>query len=301
MGSLDCCQKGVRNELVIETDQGNIQDKEGFPQDTDPAIRSKKIEEENPNENIAVSQGEEQPNQENNNYEIEIGESNPKEIEQNEPNENYENNEANTNMNIPNTDNNIVQGTNDVDIKYDLPSYENNVIGNVENVVNQENVSREDTNTIDTNQNIVQNSNHSENEVLNFVAPVSGEIIKDFSVDTLVFSNTLKEWTIHNGIDIKADKTSIVVASETGTVESIKNDPRFGLTITIIHDNGFKTIYSNLLTTEFVKENEKVEKGQTIATIGESASFEVADEPHLHFEMYKDGEVVNPTIYLKDV
>ena len=170
-----------------------------------------------------------------------------------------------------------------------------------ENAVNQENVSREDTNTIDTNQNIVQNSNHSENEVLNFVAPVSGEIIKDFSVDTLVFSNTLKEWTIHNGIDIKADKTSIVVASETGTVESIKNDPRFGLTITIIHDNGFKTIYSNLLTTEFVKENEKVEKGQTIATIGESASFEVADEPHLHFEMYKDGEVVNPTIYLKDV
>ena len=40
-------------------------------------------------------------------------------------------------------------------------------------------------------------------------------------------------------------------------LESIKNDPRFGLTITIIHDNGFKTIYSNLLTTEFVKENEK--------------------------------------------
>ena len=68
MGSLDCCQKGVRNELVIETDQGNIQDKEGFPQDTDPAIRSKKIEEENPNENIAVNQDEEQPNQENNNY-----------------------------------------------------------------------------------------------------------------------------------------------------------------------------------------------------------------------------------------
>ena len=61
----------------------------------------------------------------------------------------------------------------------------------IENAVNQENVSREDVNTIDTNQNIVQNSNLSENAVLNFVAPVSGEIIKDFSVDTLVFSNTL--------------------------------------------------------------------------------------------------------------
>jgi murein DD-endopeptidase MepM/ murein hydrolase activator NlpD len=134
---------------------------------------------------------------------------------------------------------------------------------------------------------------------LSFMAPVSGEIIKDFAMDTLVYSNTLEEWTTHSGIDIKADKTTIVVAAEEGTVESIKNDPRYGLTITISHSDGFKTIYSNLLTTEFVTENEKVEKGQTIATVGDSSSFEVADESHLHFEMYKDSESVNPTIYLK--
>ncbi len=134
---------------------------------------------------------------------------------------------------------------------------------------------------------------------LEFAAPVSGEITKDFARDTLVYSNTLEEWTIHNGIDIKADKMSVVAAAEEGTVESIKNDPRYGLTITISHRDGFKTIYSNLLTTEFVTENETVEKGQTIGTVGESSSFEIADEPHLHFEMYKDGEVVNPTIYLK--
>lgn len=89
------------------------------------------------------------------------------------------------------------------------------------------------------------------------------------------------------------------MAAETGTVESIKNDPRYGLTITISHEDGFKTIYSNLLTTEFVSEGDTVEKGETIATVGETASFEIADESHLHFEMYKDGEIVNPTIYLK--
>ena len=50
---------------------------------------------------------------------------------------------------------------------------------------------------------------------------------------------------------------------------------------------------------KFVKENETVEKGQTIATVGESSSFEISDDSHLHFEMYKDGELVNPTIYLK--
>lgn len=147
-----------------------------------------------------------------------------------------------------------------------------------------------------TNTNLVEENSEKE---LEFSAPISGEIVKDFARDTLVYSNTLEEWTIHNGIDIKADKMSVVTAAEEGTVESIKNDPRYGLTVTIAHRNGFKTIYSNLLTTEFVKEKETVDKGQTIGTVGESASFEVADEPHLHFEIYKDGEVVNPTIYLK--
>ena len=150
---------------------------------------------------------------------------------------------------------------------------------------------------------ILENTTVVENQVavkeLEFQAPVAGEIIKDFAIDNLIYSTTLEEWTTHSGIDIKADKTSVVAAAETGTVESIKNDPRFGLTIIISHENGFKTIYSNLLTTEFVSENEVVEKGQTIATVGETASFEVADESHLHFEIYKDGIPVNPTIYLK--
>lgn len=146
-----------------------------------------------------------------------------------------------------------------------------------------------------------ENEDEAKDEELVFIAPVSGEIIKDFEDNTLVYSNTLKEWTTHPGIDIKAEKTSIVVASEKGIVESIKNDPRYGLTITISHKDGFKTIYSNLLTSEFVNEGDEVEKGETIATIGDTASFEVADEAHLHFEMYKDGENVNPTIYLKDI
>ena len=147
--------------------------------------------------------------------------------------------------------------------------------------------------------NTIAENSVTEEKTLEFQAPVAGEIIKDFAIDNLIFSNTLEEWTTHSGIDIKAEKTSVVAAAEAGTVESIKNDPRFGLTITISHGNGFKTIYSNLLTTEFVNENEVVEKGQTIATVGESASFEFADESHLHFEMYKDGSPVNPTIYLK--
>lgn len=132
-----------------------------------------------------------------------------------------------------------------------------------------------------------------------FTMPVEGEIMRNYAKETLIYSETLEEWIVHLGIDIKADRTAVVKSAEAGTVTSIKNDPRYGLTVVIEHTNGFKSVYSNLLTTEFVTEGEKVEKGQSIGTVGNSASFEIVDEPHLHFEILKDNENVDPSIYIK--
>ena len=155
--------------------------------------------------------------------------------------------------------------------------------------------------TSNTNQSVETTETvEEEEEPVSFIAPVSGEIITDYADESLIYSETLQEWTTHLGIDIKADKTSVVVASCSGTVKSIKNDPRYGLTITLSHNDGYETVYSNLLSTEFVNEGDTVEQGQTIGTVGESASFEIAEVAHLHFEIYKDGESVNPTSYLSE-
>lgn len=135
-------------------------------------------------------------------------------------------------------------------------------------------------------------------EETKFLAPIKGEIIREFAPDSLVYSNTLEEWITHNGVDIKADKTSVVIAAAKGTVDSIKNDPRYGITVIVTHENGYKTLYANLLTAEYVVEGEEIEAGQTIGTIGNTASFEVADEYHLHFELLKDDDYVNPGNYM---
>ena len=58
-------------------------------------------------------------------------------------------------------------------------------------------------------------------------------------------------------------------------------------------------MYSNLLTSEFVVEGEKVGKGQSIGTVGNTAAFEVADDSHLHFEILKNNEYVDPSQYIK--
>lgn len=134
-----------------------------------------------------------------------------------------------------------------------------------------------------------------------FLMPIEkGEISQKFASDNLIYSETLEEWITHKGIDIKAEKATVVKASAAGNITDIKNDPRYGLSVIIEHTNGYKTIYSNLLTAEFVKKGESVTQGQTLGTVGNTATFEVADESHLHFEILKDDENVDPEVYLVD-
>ncbi|MBQ9658191.1 MAG: M23 family metallopeptidase [Clostridia bacterium] len=167
---------------------------------------------------------------------------------------------------------------------------------NLSATTNSENTSNKDEQT-SKQQEKSKESKEDEKEP-SFIKPVEGEVIKDFSKDNLVFSNTLQEWVTHLAVDIKADARDVVKCAADGTVTAIKNDPRYGLTVIVEHQAGFKTVYSNLLTAEFVIEGESVKQGQTLGTVGTSATFEIADESHLHFEMLKDSEYVNPGLYI---
>ena len=177
--------------------------------------------------------------------------------------------------------------------------------------------STEQENTSEVSQNVTQTENvvntepeenpkqvsetvKEENTVkeLVFEIPVEGTLMKEYAKEDLVYSETLKEWTSHTGIDIKADKTTVVKSAEDGTVTAIKNDPRYGITVIISHANGYETRYANLLTAEFVKVGENVTKGQTIGTVGNTASFEILDDFHLHFEILKDGAYEDPRTYI---
>ena len=164
------------------------------------------------------------------------------------------------------------------------------------NTTNVTNVNKETTEK--ANNTTITSKNKVEKDPT-FVKPIDGEILKEYAKDSLIYSETLKEWTTHLGIDIKAERATVVKSAADGTVKYIKNDPRFGLTIIIEHSNGFESRYCNLLTTEFVSEGEEVKAGQTIGTVGDSAVYEIVDESHLHFEILKDSECVNPLEYVK--
>ena len=131
-------------------------------------------------------------------------------------------------------------------------------------------------------------------KVFNFKYPVSGDIILDYAKDKLVYSETLQEWITHEGVDIKAEVATPVKASEDGVVESIKMDPRYGNTIIISHENGYKTVYSNLSTLDMVYVGKNIKMGDIISGVGEGFGFESKEGPHVHFEVLDNrGETIN--------
>lgn len=203
---------------------------------------------------------------------------------------------------IEDSDEKIEQASTDIGktIEEAINTMENKIEENQNNTTEE---NTEKTTSVQTEESNKQIEEVAEKPVVikdpEFIRPVEGEVARNFAKDTLIYSETLDEWITHLGIDIKAERTTVVKSAEKGKVIAIKNDPRYGLTVIVEHVNGFKTVYSNLLTTEFVSEGEEVEKGQSIGTVGNSASFEICDEPHLHFEILKDDVNVDPTIYCK--
>lgn len=131
-----------------------------------------------------------------------------------------------------------------------------------------------------------------------FIIPIQGAIINDYSGEELVYSETMKDWRTHNGIDIAAAVDGSVVAVADGTVEAITDNGMLGRTVIILHDNGIRTIYSNLAEGDEVQTGDEVKQGTVIGRIGTSAAEEAAEVPHLHFEVSKNEEIVNPHEYI---
>ena len=139
-------------------------------------------------------------------------------------------------------------------------------------------------------------------EKLKLSSPTVGEMVKGHSHDTPVFSDTLDEWRVHTGIDISAEDGAEVVAAADGMVSAIYDDPMLGRTVEVTHTQNIKTVYSNLTVEDaaFISVGDYVERGDRIGTVGDTSISELADEPHLHFEVKLGEQAVNPLDYMSE-
>ncbi len=128
-------------------------------------------------------------------------------------------------------------------------------------------------------------------------APLEGKTIASFSAEVLSYNEALDDWRTHNGVDIAAEEGTPVCAAADGTVTSVTEDPLMGVTVVLEHSGGFTSTYACLGTEVYVSAGDEVLAGQNIGAVGTTAAGESA-EPHLHFSVSKDGELIDPAEYL---
>ncbi len=98
----------------------------------------------------------------------------------------------------------------------------------------------------------------------------------------------------HAGIDFTAPRGVEVYATADGVVEAVNTEIwGYGQHIIINHGNGFKTLYGHLSKFK-VKRGQKVTRGMLIGLVGSTGK---STGPHLHYEVHKNGEKLNPAFF----
>ncbi|MBO5305372.1 MAG: M23 family metallopeptidase [Clostridia bacterium] len=135
-----------------------------------------------------------------------------------------------------------------------------------------------------------------------FAMPVSGTLTKPHDAEKQVFSNTMNDYRVHLGVDIETAASAPVYAAADGTVAEVWEDPLMGQCIAVSHGGDAVSIYKNLATevAEGIEAGSEVKCGQLLAYVGETAMTELADEPHLHFELTVAGLQVDPLEYFDE-
>ncbi|WP_249872300.1 M23 family metallopeptidase [Oceanobacillus saliphilus] len=116
------------------------------------------------------------------------------------------------------------------------------------------------------------------------------------AVGGYISSHVGERWgKTHKGIDIARPTNKNILAADNGVIESAGyNSGGYGNKIVINHNNGMKTIYAHLASID-VKVGQVVEKGSKIGVMGSTGN---STGIHLHFEVYKNGSLQNPTKYV---
>ena len=97
----------------------------------------------------------------------------------------------------------------------------------------------------------------------------------------------------HTGLDFRVPTGTPAVAAANGTIISAGWEGSYGYQIKIDHGSGYITTYSHL--SKVIYSSGEVAAGQEIGRTGTSGN---TTGPHLHFEVTKDGEFINPSKWL---
>jgi murein DD-endopeptidase MepM/ murein hydrolase activator NlpD len=124
-----------------------------------------------------------------------------------------------------------------------------------------------------------------------FILPAEGPMTSPFGWRIHPISGDRR---FHNGLDFGAEYGSLIKAADNGVVIAAEWTGGYGNAVIIDHGNGLTTLYGHT-SQMYVTAGQVVRKGQPIAAVG-STGFSTG--PHLHFEVRRQGEPIDPMPFL---
>jgi murein DD-endopeptidase MepM/ murein hydrolase activator NlpD len=117
--------------------------------------------------------------------------------------------------------------------------------------------------------------------------PVRGRVSSLFGER---FHPVLHYRRMHNGVDVAARDGAPIVAAASGRVVSAGWSGGYGRRVVIAHGDGLQTTYAHMSSIAAAP-GSTVRQGQVIGYVGSSG---LSTGPHLHYEVRRDGQLVNP-------
>lgn len=127
--------------------------------------------------------------------------------------------------------------------------------------------------------------------------PVNGNILLDYSMDQTTYFPTLDQYKLSPAIAVQAVEGAPVMAAAEGTIFSIEQSAQTGTTVTMELGNGYQAVYGQL-TDLTVEEGQTVKAGTIIGYINAPTKYYSSEGSNLYFAMKKDGEPIDPIVYL---
>lgn len=135
---------------------------------------------------------------------------------------------------------------------------------------------------------------------LTFIAPCNGSVTQEYSDTVLVWSSTLKQYSTHLGMDFTSEDGN-VFASADGAVKEVGSNALDGNYIVLTHGDGYVTKYMSLEELPTLTVGTQVKQGEIIGKMSTSQGTESLAGNHLHFEMYKNSQPINPVeVFIQD-
>ena len=136
------------------------------------------------------------------------------------------------------------------------------------------------------------------NEEIGLMWPLKGDIVKNYSVDKLVYFPTLGVFKANPAVFISAKEGDEVKSAHKGVVTSVGQDKELGKCVEISIGDNYNLLYGQLTDIQ-VSEGDEIEEGVVLAYVASPSPYYTKEGSHLYLKVTQNGETVDPMLLLR--